>query len=100
MRRLFAAAFVFFLLTLSLAAQRDNERPPADRDAATPDQQKDQKDKAVAKPEPPAEKPPVVMHHEVHVGGKVLRYTTTTGLMPLTDEEGKIDAHIFFIAYT
>src|SRR5438067_8568938 len=101
MSRFFAAALVFFLLTLSLVAQRDNERPAADRDAASPDQQKDQKDKAAAKPEPPpAEKPPVVMHHEVHVGGKILRYTTTTGLMPLTDEEGKVDAHIFFIAYT
>lgn len=52
--------------------------------------------------EKPAEKeePPVVTHHEIHVGGKTLKYTATTGLMPLRDAKGDTEAHIFFIAYT
>jgi carboxypeptidase C (cathepsin A) len=52
--------------------------------------------------EKPAEKeePPVVTHHEIRVGGKTLKYTATTGLMPLRDANGETEAHIFFTAYT
>ena len=47
------------------------------------------------------EEPPVVTHHEIHVGGRVLHYTATTGYMPIRNEEGtEIEANIFFIAYT
>jgi carboxypeptidase C (cathepsin A) len=46
------------------------------------------------------EEPPVVTHHEIHVGGKILRYTATTGYMPIRNEEGtEVEANIFFIAY-
>jgi carboxypeptidase C (cathepsin A) len=45
--------------------------------------------------------PPIVTHHEIHVGGRVLRYTATTGLMPIRNSEtDEIEANIFFIAYT
>src|SRR5262249_57335914 len=55
---------------------------------------------AEAKKEAP-EPPPVVTHHELHVGGKTLRYTATTGMMPLKNvDTGEVEAHIFFIAYT
>jgi len=48
-----------------------------------------------------AEKPPVVTKHELRLaGGRVLRYTVTTGLMPLRDPEGEIEARIFYMAYT
>src|SRR5205823_1767031 len=56
-----------------------------------------------AKPEPKKEtqeQPPTVTHHEIHVGGKLLRYTATAGLMPLRNAEGEIEANIFFMAYT
>ncbi len=43
---------------------------------------------------------PVVTHHEIHVGGKTLRYTATTGMMPIHDAEGELDGNMFFIAYT
>ncbi len=46
------------------------------------------------------ETPPVVTHHEIHAGGKTLRYTATTGFLPLRNAEGDIEANIFFIAYT
>src|SRR5438128_7065729 len=52
-----------------------------------------------AKKEGP-EQPPAVTHHEIHVGGKLLRYTATAGLMPLRNAEGEIEANIFFMAYT
>jgi carboxypeptidase C (cathepsin A) len=54
----------------------------------------------------PAEKPPdkeevpVVTHHEIHVGGRMLKYTATTGMLPLRDAKGETEAHIFFMAYT
>ncbi len=49
---------------------------------------------------PEAEKPPVVTRHEIRVRWKTLHYTATAGLMPLADDEGTVEAHIFFIAYT
>jgi carboxypeptidase C (cathepsin A) len=49
----------------------------------------------------PKEEPPVVTHHEIHVGGRVLHYTATTGYMPIHNEEGtEVEANIFFVAYT
>ena len=55
-----------------------------------------------AKPsEEKKETPPVVTHHEIRVGGRVLRYTATTGMMPIRNPESdEIEANIFFIAYT
>jgi carboxypeptidase C (cathepsin A) len=55
--------------------------------------------KAAEKP-PEKEEPPVVTHHEIHIGGKTLKYTATTGMMPLRDAKGETDAQIFFVAYT
>ncbi len=47
------------------------------------------------------EEPPVVTHHEIHVGGRILRYTATTGYMPIKSEDGsEVEARIFFVAYT
>ncbi|MGH9442203.1 MAG: S10 family peptidase [Thermoanaerobaculia bacterium] len=43
---------------------------------------------------------PVVTSHEIQLGGKPLRYTATAGYMPMKDEEGKLKANIFFVAYT
>ena len=33
-------------------------------------------------------------------GGETLRYTATTGYMPLSDEHGKLRANLFYVAYT
>jgi carboxypeptidase C (cathepsin A) len=43
---------------------------------------------------------PIVTRHEVTIGGKTLRYTVTTGKMPLKNEAGETEAEIFFMAYT
>jgi carboxypeptidase C (cathepsin A) len=57
--------------------------PTPDRDAATTDS------------------PPVVTRHEIRVGGRALRYTVTTGIMPLRNTStGETEARIFYMAYT
>jgi carboxypeptidase C (cathepsin A) len=43
---------------------------------------------------------PVVTRHEISIGGKVLKYTVTTGKLPLKNAAGETDAEIFFMAYT
>src|SRR5258708_9444965 len=86
------------LFCSAAAAQRRN--PDA---APTPAPAQEQAPKPAA-PEPKKEapeQPPVVTHHEIHVGGKTLRYTATTGMMPLRNNDtGEVEAHIFFMAYT
>ncbi len=95
--------FVLVLLLLSTVASAQRNRPAAQPTASPAPSE------AGAKPAaPPAEPkheapevPPVVTHHEIHVGGKTLRYTATTGMMPLKNADtGEVEAHIFFIAYT
>ena len=44
---------------------------------------------------------PIVTHHEIHIGGRVLRYTATAGLMPIRNSEtDEVEANMFFVAYT
>jgi carboxypeptidase C (cathepsin A) len=43
---------------------------------------------------------PVVTHHAIKAGGTTLNYTATAGFLPLRDEAGKLQANIFFVAYT
>jgi carboxypeptidase C (cathepsin A) len=43
---------------------------------------------------------PVVTHHQVTVEGKVLKYSATTGRLPIKRGDGKIEAEMFYVAYT
>lgn len=109
------------------AAQQSTETPT---DTAKPAAEKKDKTKKeqpqTAKPEKPAETskaaeqpkseeatdkdkdehfdvsevPPVVTHHQITVNGKTLAYTATTGRLPLKRPDGKIEAEMFFVAYT
>ncbi|HVL25269.1 MAG TPA: hypothetical protein VM450_14365 [Thermomicrobiales bacterium] len=59
------------------------------------------KDTEVTANAPEVEIPePVVRRHELKAGRKTLTYTTTTGLMPIRDDKGKLKARLFFTAYT
>ena len=42
---------------------------------------------------------PVVKKHTISLNGKTLNYTTTTGRLPITNEQGEVEAHMFFVAY-
>src|SRR3984893_9918517 len=47
-----------------------------------------------------AEVAPLVTHHQVTVDGKLLKYTATTGRLPIKRGDGKIEAEMFYVAYT
>lgn len=47
-----------------------------------------------------SEVPPIITHHQATVNGKALNYTATTGRLPIKREDGKIEAEMFFVAYT
>ncbi len=97
------AAILLFLVSLfaslPVTGQQARQGPtPADTPEASP--------KPAASPTPEAKKeapeqPPIITHHEIHVGGKTLHYTATAGQMPLKNSDtSEIEAHIFYIAYT
>ena len=46
------------------------------------------------------DKDPIVTEHSIQIGANKLDYTVTTGMMPLRDEFGEVQAGIFFVAYT
>jgi carboxypeptidase C (cathepsin A) len=46
------------------------------------------------------EEKPSVSKHEIHVNGKTLSYTATTGMMPIKSAQGEIEANLFYVAYT
>lgn len=90
------------LLTLSLIAaaqERRGNRPPDSQTAGSSTEQPSRTAGAEARKEP-VEIPPVVTHHQIRVGGKDIHYTATTGLMPIRNTDGEVEANIFFIAYT
>ena len=43
---------------------------------------------------------PIVTHHQITVNGKLLHYTATAGRLPIKRADGKIEAEMFFVAYT
>src|ERR1700741_3783694 len=44
--------------------------------------------------------PPVITHHQITVDGKALKYTATAGRLPIKRGDGKIEAEMFYVAYT
>src|ERR1700736_340703 len=62
--------------------------------AAKPGTDKDKEEYDVS------EVPPVVTHHQLTLDGKPLKYTATVGRLPIKRGDGKIEAAMFFVAYT
>jgi carboxypeptidase C (cathepsin A) len=113
-----------FILAMGLLAQQ--EKPPKSRvkkanptPAAPAESTQATTPAPSAQPTPPAkpgapeagkeskelhfdvsEVPPVVTHQQATVNGRVLRYTATAGRLPIKREDGKIEAEMFFVAYT
>ncbi len=126
MRSLISAITICTLMMLVLAKAQQNQTKTEEQ-AKTAAQQKKTAE-PIAKPSEPAppspqeEKPasessgdkekgkdehydmtevaPVVTHHQVTLNGKVLKYTSTTGRLPIKRPDGKIEAEMFFVAYT
>ncbi len=94
MTRLFAALFALLTVyTIPADAQRGRAEPPASGDTA-----------AVSASPGTLTNPnaaPVVTRHTMTVNGQPLRYTATTGMMPIRDPRTRsTDGHIFYVAYT
>ncbi len=123
MRKL-AAFFVVLLALVAFGAahQTNSSSQPKDKKKSEPaakmPEQKPAEPEAKPEATPPAESgkeatdkdkdehfditevPPVVTHHQITVDGKLLKYTATTGRLPIKRPDGKIEAEMFFIAYT
>jgi len=73
-------------------AERASADKPAEKAAEKPAEKAGDKEK---------EEAPVVTKHEVRLaGGRLLRYSVTTGFMPLKSDTGDVEARVFFMAYT
>ncbi len=68
----------------------EEQKPPAPK----PGTDKDKEEFDVA------EVPPIVTRHQLTLDGKLLKYTATTGRLPIKRGDGKIEAEMFFVAYT
>jgi carboxypeptidase C (cathepsin A) len=100
MRHLACAAAVLFAITCFAQERRRPEQPAPEQAPGAAERAEQPQRPAPPEKEPPEEKP-VVTHQEARVGGKVLRYTATTGMMPIKNEQtGKVEAHMFYVAYT
>jgi carboxypeptidase C (cathepsin A) len=96
----------------SAAKEKKDKKEPAAPPSAAPDksaesvkpadQPKTDTADAVDKDEhyDVSEVPPVITHHSITVNGKALSYTATAGRLPLKRGDGKIEAEMFFVAYT
>jgi carboxypeptidase C (cathepsin A) len=114
----------FFCLTsnLAFAQQPETSKPPAPKkQTPTPPAEKaaETAPQTETPPERPAtreasgdrdkdkeehydmtEVPPVVTHHQITVDGRPLKYTATAGRLPIKRGDGKIEAEMFYLAYT
>src|SRR5215467_5670915 len=89
----------FFFLSAT-AQERRGQRPPEGQPPAASSSSQPSKPPANEPRKEAGEAAPVVTHHEIHAGGKTLRYTATAGMMPIHNTEGELEANMFFMAYT
>ncbi|HVT15038.1 MAG TPA: peptidase S10 [Thermoanaerobaculia bacterium] len=102
--RIAAAAWCFTALGLGagLAARAQPDEPRAEARSTRPQPREAAKVEAGAKPampEIPQEKL-VTTHHRMTIGGREIAYTATAGTLLQKEEEGKVKASMFFVAYT
>ena len=119
----FAAVLVIPFAATSSAQQAAPSKTATAKKPA-PAQSSEKPAESAIKPEPPAEpKPavheasgdkekdkeehydmteaaPVVTHHQITVDGKLLKYTATAGRLPIKRGDGRIEAQMFYVAYT
>src|SRR5450432_2319196 len=128
MRLRFAILLALVISTIAIAIAQQQDSQPASQpqqaqpqkkqpQPAPPAQKPAEPDAKTAQPAPPQPDPkpgddkkeehydmtevaPVVTHHQITLDGKVLKYTATTGRLPIKRGDGKIEAEMFFVAYT
>jgi carboxypeptidase C (cathepsin A) len=128
MRLRFAILLALVISTIAIAIAQQQDSQPASQpqqaqpqkkqpQPAPPAQKPAEPDAKTAQPAPPQPDPkpgddkkeehydmtevaPVVTHHQITLDGKALKYTATTGRLPIKRGDGKIEAEMFFVAYT
>ncbi|HKS74222.1 MAG TPA: hypothetical protein VJQ82_13555 [Terriglobales bacterium] len=122
MQKLLALLLLLGLATGAAVAQQSTNQPPSKEKKTTKNEAKTSEQKPgepEAKPETSPAEPakeatdkdkeehfdvaevaPIVTHHQITVDGKLLKYTATTGRLPIKRADGKIEAEMFFVAYT
>ena len=122
--RHFWALTIATLLVMPVAAQQSNENkeqtkpePKKTAPAKQPEHKPEEAQPKSTEPTPsqpqpkPGEDPktehydmtevaPVVTHHQVSLNGKTLKYTATAGRLPIKRDDGKVEAEMFFVAYS
>jgi carboxypeptidase C (cathepsin A) len=80
----------------------ETEREPEVKAPAAEQKQEPQKENPASKEEhyDMTEVAPIVTHHQITAAGKMLKYTATAGRLPIKRDDGKIEAEMFFVAYT
>jgi carboxypeptidase C (cathepsin A) len=78
------------------AAKPTEPAPPQPDQKAGDDKDKDKKEEHFDM----TEMAPIVTHHQITIDGKSLKYTATTGRLPIKRGDGKIEAEMFFVAYS
>jgi carboxypeptidase C (cathepsin A) len=118
---------VFFLvLEVTFAQQTEHPKPATQRKPPAAPQSPEKPAETTPKPETPPEQRPAirevpgekekdkdkeehfdmtetpasVTHHQITVEGKALKYTATAGRIPIKRGDGKIEAEMFYVAYT
>src|SRR6202140_4504686 len=118
----FTLAFITSVAPTAYAQKEEPSKAGAKKQAAT--QPSEKPAESAIKPEPPAEQrpsvretpadkekekeehydmteaAPVVSHHQTTVNGKALKYSAVAGRLPIKRGDGKIEAEMFFVAYT
>src|SRR5579864_9389337 len=119
----FALIFTTSLNSTSLAQTQEPSKPATSR-KQTPAPPSEKPAETAIKPEPAAEQrpaprespsdkdkdkeehydvsetAPVVTHHQITVEGKLLKYIATAGRLPIKRGDGRIEAEMFYVAYT
>jgi len=99
--RLCLALTCALLLGFCASAQQSDQNKPEPTVEKSGTFKGDGQKPAESAKESQKETPPIVTHHELHIGNRVLRYTATAGMMPIRNPENdEIEANIFFMAYT
>jgi carboxypeptidase C (cathepsin A) len=91
-------SFLLVAALLAFSCHAADQPKPAEAAAGSPEKVKGaaaEEERALA-----AEDKPVVTRHHITVNGKVLSYTATAGTLPIRNAAGKIEARMFFVAYT
>lgn len=87
-------SLLFICLPTGLSAQQRRHHPPVPKRAVKP---------GAKKPRVGFQLPPkgqVVTQHTIRINGQALNYTAAAGTLPLRNSHGKLQARVFYIAYT